>query len=191
VTARMWVKRFGLVLVLLGAVWARRATAQFYYVGPGRIVMYKVWSPWYGDQLHTYIIRPPMPYQPAYPYVPPPYRYRPGPIRPMPRSNFYVPPQRPRRYYTHRDTQDKADREQQVTIPPVAQANPNAQLIVGDVNEPPAGAESVPEPNATPNESAEAKKGEVTAAEQKAEKAQDPGKRTTRKKPRRKPTRYR
>lgn len=191
-TARMLARRFGLVLVFLSAVSARRAAAQVYYVGPGRIVMYKVWSPYYGDQLYTYIIRPPMPYQPAYPYMLGPYRYQPRPIRPVPQRNVYLPPQRPRRYYTHPDKQDKAGKDQQVTMPPVARANPNAQLIVGDVNEPPAGVESVPEPNSMSNESAEAKNEKVTAVEQSAAKARDSGKRTSRKKPpRRKPTRYR
>ncbi|MBN2132978.1 MAG: hypothetical protein JW741_25990 [Sedimentisphaerales bacterium] len=190
-SARMLLRRFGLALVLVGAVAANRVAAQVYYVGPGRIVMYKVWSPWYGDQLYTYIVRPPMGYQPMYPYAMPPYRYRPSPIRPMPQSNFYLPPQRPRRYYSHPDTQEQVDTKAPVTAPPVAETSANVQLIVGDVNQPPAGAESVADPNATPAGNAEANGEKVTAAGQKAEKPQDADKQTSRKKPRRKPTRYR
>ena len=189
-SARMLLRRFGLALVVLGAVAASRVAAQVYYVGPGRIVMYKVWSPWYGDQLYTYIVRPPMPYRPAYPYAVSPYRYRPGPLRPVPRSNFYLPPQRPRRYYSHPDTQDQANKKPEVTAPPVAQARTNVQLIVGDVNQPQAGVEPVAEPNSTPDESAEARTKKITSAEE-TTKAAPADKRPSRKKPRRKPTRYR
>ena len=189
-TARMLLRRFGLALVVLSAVTGSRVAAQVYYVGPGRIVMYKVWSPWYGDQLYTYVVRPPMRYRPAYPYSIPPYRYRPGPLRPMPRSNFYVPPQRPRRYYSHPDKQDQADTKPQATAPLVAEPGAETQLIVHDVNQPPVAAEAVAEPNSTPDANAEAKDGKVTATEEKAGSAATQ-KRTSRKKPRRKPTRYR
>ncbi len=190
-TARMLLRRFGLALVVLGVIAANRVAAQVYYVGPGRIAMYKVWSPWYGDQLYTYVIRPPMPYRPAYPYAIPPYRYRPSPIRPVPQSNFYLPPQRPRRYYSHPDTQDQADKKPQVTAPPVVETSTDTQLIVGDVNQPPVAAEAVPDPNSTPAGSVEAKAEQVTASEGKTEKPPDAAKRTSRRKPRRKPTRYR
>ena len=190
-SARMLRRRFGLALILVGAAAASRVAAQVYYVGPGRIVMYKVWSPWYGDQLYTYIIRPPRSYQPAYPYAMPPYRYRPGPIRPVPQSNFYLPPQRPRRYYSHPDTQEEIDKKAPVTSPPIAEASPNGQLVVADVNQPPIGPESIPDPNSPPAESAEAKDEKVTTSGQKAEKPEGADKRTSRREPRRKPTRYR
>jgi len=191
--ARMVLRRGWFLLLLGGVVAGGRAEAQVFYVGPGRLVMYKVWSPYYGDQLYTYVMRPQIPYQPMYPYVPRPYRYRPGPRRSVVQPNFYVPDQRPRRYYRHTETPPDTDKEQN-SVPNAAANQPPIVAGAGKapVAETPV-AESVPEPaNSVPTPSPGAEEQKVLAADEKADDLPPADKRTAKRKaPRRKPTRYR
>jgi hypothetical protein len=186
----MLVRRGWSFLLLVSVIAAGRAHAQFFYVGPGKIVMYKVWSPYYGDQLYMHVIRPRAPYRPTYPYVPQPYGYRPGRVPRIPRRDYTLPTPQPRRYYSHPDARNDVD-EEQAGVSDLATKEQPAAAGTTPTLMPPATAPTPEGANGLAAQSPVTEKKRVSAPAdtneaQKTDKRQLPWKA-----PRRKPNRYR